>query len=268
MGLLDDLKREADQARLAKQSAEAKQAELERIYRSNIAPRLIDIHRYLVEILNHLEEAKWIVTVEFDIPGLGRTDNFRQGEHRIFIDSHETPRKVTLQCVRAVPHEQKFSVALDKVDELRQFLVANQVVFSDWPLRDGLGQIISTTVQAKLKIRAWLSFEADIDSSRIKVVSHNFESLDQREYFFGYSAIDENWLDDLGHYLLRKRKFLGRQEMSDEARERLRRVVAMQQAQKKQEQEPPSFIQTGSKPTDSGFLKVLRGRLFKTEKPN
>lgn len=271
MGLLDDLKREADQARLAKKNEEARQAELERIYRSDIAPRLIDIHRYLVEMLKHLEEVKWIVTVEYDIPGLGRTDNFRQGDYRIHIDRHETPRKVTLQCQRAMPHEQKFTVEQGKAEELRQFLNENQVMFSEWPLRDSFGQISATVFQAQIKVRAWLSFEADIESSRIRVFSQNFESLDQREYCFGYAAVDENWLDDLGHYLLRKRGFLGRQEMSNEARERLRQVVAMEK-QKQRELERRFVLEeapgTKSKPTDSNFFRALRGRLFKPEKPN
>ncbi|MGZ8219490.1 hypothetical protein [Methylomagnum sp.] len=270
---MDDLKREADQARLAKENEEERQAELEKIYRSDIAPRLIDIHRYLVEMLKHLEEVKWIVTVEYDIPGLGKTDNFRQGDYRIYIDRHETPRKVTLQCVRAMPNEQKFTVEPGKAEELRQFLTANQVMFSDWPLRDSLGQITATVFQAKLQVRAWLSFEADIEFSRIRVYSYNFENLNHREYYFGYAVVDENWLDDLGHYLLRKRGFLGRQEMSGEARERLRQAVAKEKAQQREleqrfilEEVPSSGIK--SKPSDSGFLQVLRGRLFKPEKPN
>lgn len=271
MGLLDDLKREADQARLAKKNEEARQAELERIYRSDIAPRLIDIHRYLVEMLKHLEDVKWIVTVEYDIPGLGRTDNFRQGDYRIHIDRHETPRKVTLQCLRSMPNEQKFTVEQGKAEELRQFLNDNQIMFSDWPLRDSTGQITATVFQAKLKVRAWLSFEADIETSRIRVFSQNFESLSQREYYFGYAAVDENWLDDLGHYLLRKRGFLGRQELSGEARERLRQAVAREKQQQRELEQRFILEEVPgpkSKPSDSGFFQVLRGRLFKPEKSN
>lgn len=277
MGLLDDLKREADEARLAKQTEAARQAELEKIFRSDIAPRLIDIHRYLVEMLRHLEEVKWIVTVEYDIPGLGRTDDFRQGDYRLYIDRHETPKKVTLQCVRTVPSEQKYTVQPDKAEELRHFLNAHRMMFSDWPLRDAYGQINAMVFQTQLRVLATLSFEADIEASRIRVFSHNFESLNHREYYFGCAAIDENWLDDLGHYLLRKRGFLGRQEMSSEARERLRQALAQEKEKAKLQEIERRFrleeLATAEerekpKPSDSSFFQVLRERLFKPHKLN
>jgi hypothetical protein len=267
VGLLDDLKREADKAREARDAEEARRLERERIYRSAIVPGLASIYRYLMEIIEHLKEVKWIVNAVYDIPGLGVIDTFRQEDYRIFIDSHETPKKINFFCTCNVPEERKYQVSTDKIEDARQFLTVNNIIFSDWPLRSGGGQITTMVVQAKLRIRVGLLVEADIDSSRIRVLSHNLEGLAHREYFFGPSAIDEDWLDDLGHYLLRKKPFLGKQEMTLEARERLRRFLEQERVQRLRERASGAILDE-RKMNDSGFFQTLRGRLFKSDKPD
>jgi hypothetical protein len=120
--------------------------------------------------------------------------------------------------------------------------------------------------QGKLRVRAGLLFEADIETSRIRVVSHNFEGLTTREYLFGYSSIDETWLDELGHYLLRKKTILGSLEISDETRQRLRRLAEEEKARQSRETERAALPGEESKPAEPGLLRGLSSRLFKFDK--
>lgn len=266
MGLLDDLKREADRIRVERDAEEMRQAELEGIYCTALAPRLIDIHRYLTEMLEHLEEVNWVVDATFGFPGIGRVGGLRQGNYRVHIDSHQTPKKVRLNCVCASQEEQQFSVDVIKTDELRQLLVTHQAFFTEWPKRDGVGKIQSMIVQAKLRVRAELLFEADIQGSRIRIVSHNFEDLTSREYWFGHAAIDENWLDGLGHYVLRKKPVLGGQEMSEEARKQLRQIAEQQRAIKMMETGTATVEANAKTQSGPGIFGNLRSRLFKSTK--
>jgi hypothetical protein len=266
VGLLDDLKREADRAREAKAAEEARRAELENIYRAEIAPRLAGIHSYLTEMVKHLEAVNWVVEAAYDFPGMDRLENLRQGNYRVFVDSHGSPRRVSLDCDCALPAERKFSVVATKADELRQFLIAQNVAFTDWPIRDKLGQVKAIMFQGRLRVRAGLLFEADIETSRIRVVSHNFEGLTTREYLFGYSSIDETWLDELGHYLLRKKTILGSLEISDETRQRLRRLAEEEKARQSRETERAALPGEESKPAEPGLLRGLSSRLFKFDK--
>lgn len=268
MGLLDDLRREADLAREARETEAARQAELQNIYRSEMAPRLAGIYRYLTEMIEHLETANWMVEAAYDIPGVGRVENLRQGDYRLYIDSHESPRKITLQFARGAKEERKFSLQAAQAEEFRQFLVGHHSVFSEWPLRDSRGQINGATFQAKLRVKAGMLFEADIPSSRIRVVSHNVEDLERREYLFGYAAVDDSWLDELGHYLLRKKDVLGSRRLSEAARERLRQLAA-EQARVEQRPSPPAVTvpdQEEREAGKAGLLRALRNRLFGTDK--
>lgn len=265
MGLLDDLRREADRVREEREAEETRQAELERIYRVAVAPRLIEIHRYLTELLDHLDTVCWTVDTTFSIPGIGRIEGLNQGNYSVHIDSHKTPKRVRLLCACLAGEERTFSVDVQKADELRQFLLANQAFFTEWPQRDGMGKIKSMMFQAKVRVRAELSFEADIRGSRILVASHNFEGVTDREYWFGYATIDENWLDGLGNYVLRKKLVLGGQEMSEEARDRLRRIVDREKAHRARNTDNSSGPDSAGKRA-GGILGNLRTRLFRSDK--
>jgi hypothetical protein len=268
VGLLDDLRREADLAREAKETEAARQAELQKIYRSEMAPRLAGIYRYLTEMIEHLETVGWVVEAAYGIPGVGRVENLRQGDYRLYIDSHESPRKITLQFACGAKEERKFSLQAAEAEEFRQFLVGHQVAFSEWPLRDNRGQINGTAFQVKLRVKAGVLFEADIPSSRVRVVSHNVEGLSRREYLFGYAAVDDSWLDELGHYLLRKKDVLGGRQLSEAARERLRQLAA-EQARAEQQPSPPAETvpdQGEKEAGKAGMLRALRNRLFGTDK--
>ena len=268
MGLLDDLRREADRVRDEREAEERRLAELDQIYHAGISPRLLDIHRYLTELVEHLRTVNWTVEASFPIPGIGKIEGLRQGNYRVHIDSHKAPKKVRLQCICLASEEQDFSADIQKADQLRQFLTAHQAFFTEWPKRDESGKVSSVMFRVKLRVRAELLFEPDIQTSRILVTSYNFEDIAYKEYGFGYTSIDEKWLDGLGNYVLRKKLVLGSQEMSDEARERLRQRLEQEKSHKLRQSETPANPTSGSleKTAGSGILENLRNRLFKSDK--
>jgi hypothetical protein len=262
VALLDDLKREAEQAKEAKEAQSARQAELDRLYRTEIAPRLIEVHRYLGEMLGHLEEAGREVCVAFEFPALGKIGNLKQGHYSLRIDGHGTPRKVSLNCECVLPEERKFAVPMAEADELRAHLIANQVVFTEWPLRNGNAPVQSLLFQARLRVRSSLSFEADIEASKIRVTSYNFEGLGSlREYPFDYARIDAAWLDGMGRYLLRESPTLGYLEISEEARALIKRRAAEEKA-RLERQLALSAEEPKPEPAERGLLGGLRSRLF------
>lgn len=263
MALLDDLKQEAERAKEAKEAQSARQAELDRLYRAEIAPRLTGIHRYLGEMLGHLEEAGREIYADFEFPALGKIGNLKQGHYSLRIDGHGTPRKVSLNCDCLLPDERKFAVPMADAEELRAHLIANQVAFTEWPVRNGNAPVQSLMFQARLRVRSGLNFEADIDASKVRVISYNFEGLGVvREYSFDYPRIDAAWLDGMGRYLLRESPTLGYLEISEEARALLRRRAAEEKARLERQlalavaEGPPKAVERG------GLLGGLRSRLF------
>jgi len=82
-------------------------------------------------MVEQLNTVNWDVKACYEITGIGKLDDFRQGSYRVFIDSQEKPKKVAIQFDCTVPEERRFSVDPTSADELRRFLIEQEVLFTE-----------------------------------------------------------------------------------------------------------------------------------------
>ncbi len=264
MGILDDLKREAEQARQIKEDEEAARAERERIYRDEIRPRIKKIHQYLIEMVEQLQLVNRQVKASYPIPCIGMTDDLIQENYRVFIDRAENPKKLIIQFDCCARDERSYEISAASSDEFRQFLIEQQVRFSEWPVRDGQGQIASVIFKGRLRVRVALVITADIENSRICVTMINFEGLSVRDFAFEYARVDDVWLDQLGHYVLRKSDHWGSLYISDEDRKLIQQLAREEQARRLRELEEIGASDSTRKTGVSGIVQMLRDKLFKS----
>lgn len=226
MGILDDLRQQADQVRQDKEREEARQAELERTYQTGIRPAMLTIHQYLVDLVEQLAAVTWSVNLDFDFPGIGRVEKLEQRDYNISIDSQRNPKAIILRFDCVAPEEKRYTVATKPAtDEACQFLLVQKVRFTDWALRDANREIIGYVIQAKLRVRTTLAIDADLENGGICVTSYNFDSVVEKGFQTSHTNVNEEWLDQLGHYILRKNTGFGRLNMSEEERRRIRLLV-------------------------------------------
>jgi hypothetical protein len=226
MGLLDDLKRQAEKSRLEKELEEARQAELVRVYRTNICPAMLNIHSYLHELIGLLTTP---VLASFDFPGIGKVENLEQGNYNILIDSQREPKLITLRFDCLAKEERRYTVTpKSAADDARQFLTDHKVVFSDWAIRDGIRQSMGLVIQCRLRVPVELAFEVDIEKGGIRVVSYNFGELGEKSFFSRHESINADWLDKLGYYILRQGEGFGTLSLSEHERTRIRELVKEQ----------------------------------------
>jgi len=232
MGILDDLKQQANQARKEKEDKEIRQAELERIYQTGIRPAMLNIHKYLTDLIEQLAAVQWSVTLGFDFPGIGRVGNLAQQDYKLTIDSQRNPKFVLLRFDCIAPEDKRYIVpSRAALDEASQFLLAQKVPFTDWAIRDSLHEITGFVIQAKLRVRTSLSFDADIENGLIVVTALNFQGIVEKGFSAHYTAITDEWLDQLGHYILRKNTAFGRLDISEEERNRIRWLLEEERRQ-------------------------------------
>ena len=223
MGILEDLKRQAVQDRLAKEQEEARKAELERIYQTGIRPAMLNIHKYLIDLTEQLAAVTWSVNLSFDFPGIGKVDKLVQRDYSISIDSQRNPKFIVLRFDCVSPEDKRYTIySKAAADDACEFLVTQKLAFSDWAIRDGSRQIIGYVIQARLRVRTSLSFEASIENGSIYVTSYNFEGVEEKTFATSYKNINDEWLDQLGHYILRKNTGFGKLDISEEERNRIR----------------------------------------------
>ena len=199
MGILEDLKREANNVRSEREQEELHCKELERIYQESIRPSLLRIHHYLCELVEQLGLLARPVAVFFDFPGIGKVDNLCQKNYRITIDSHNEPKLVNL-CFECAAHEEHTYNVMPKSagDEACQFLATQKVLFTEWAIRDIHHDVVGTCIKCKLHVWAGLAFKADIGNEGIRVVSYNFEEPGERSFNSHYFSIDDQMAGQAG----------------------------------------------------------------------
>lgn len=261
MGILDELKEEAEQARLNKSAEERRREESARIYREEMIPRMLDLHDFLHKLVSLLEESGRAVTADYEIPGIGKVEGMVQSDYSVSIDSGVTPQKIVLRFECNAPMERRYSVAPKRLaDEASQFLRDQKILFTEWPQRDGVGQIMGAMFQARMKVRASIFFEADKENSCLYVITHNFENISTKHNRLGYQQINESWKDQLGRFLLRKSQHLLLPSMTDAERRALQARLALD----KQLAEARMALDMAAEDApDVGLFDGLRKRLFK-----
>lgn len=223
MGLLDNLKSEAEKLQNQQSSDEVSKERLEAIYREELNPKMQMIAKYFTEFADQLNILKPATAVSYVIPGYKEVKGLVQKEYSIRADSLENIKKLRLRFSAEMPHEIEFSVTPKaKAAETRSFLEQQNITFSEWPVRDAQQQVIGITCQVKLKIEIMFMFQADVENSAIRLSIVNFEDFGVENKNYRPDSIDESWLEDIGHYILRENETLHTLEISDEIKQQLR----------------------------------------------
>lgn len=237
MGLLDDLRNQAEGRRAQEEHAAEEQQRREAIYRDEMQPRLGAAYQYFHELAQHLNYVQPEILVEYPLYSTGDSARLRQGEYSVATDSSTDLKRVeiTFHCAPDSPIE--FDVAgkdavLSQSDRLDRY-------FINYKRRDQKDTSLDLEA-ARFRIEGPLPvkiiFEADIPQSVIHLVVRNFTDPGSSNYSLQPADLDDRFLDRLGKFLLRKETVLfDRNEMPEEALLALRQRLQEEKAQRDQE---------------------------------
>jgi hypothetical protein len=254
MALLDDLKAESEKrlrAELEQQRREARtvrQRQEDREYRNRLLPAMTRILTYLSQLSDHLNYIKPATKPRFTIPGHGDLEVRKQIGYRVSVDSHQVLRRITLQFQAIGNTPLQFKVTpLSMANDLDDLLEEHRLDFTITEYRDGYQHLVGRNFEVRPAVPVTVRIEADVESTRICVSFTNFASPSTRRVNYLPEQITDQFLDDLGNYVLRKSDKLTQLEIPAEIRERLRQRM---EAEKQQEE----------RPRRSGLLsKIFRG---------
>ena len=85
MGLLDDLKQQAESLREEEQAKQRAAEERAVEVRGQLGPALAKIHRYLADLIDQLKVLKPNVVVDFPLPGAGTLRGLRQEDYEVVV---------------------------------------------------------------------------------------------------------------------------------------------------------------------------------------
>ncbi len=213
MGILDQLREEANKIQSEHQHDADLQKQKEHNYQFIILPKLQHLFSYFKELLDYLEIIKEPVKIAHYSDRYSHLGSLIQQNYRLSTDKHGgianfdklTEVNLRFNCVSEIPGE-----------EFRH----------DQHLGNTKAGAVTFTIQKNIPVL--FRFSLDFDNSRIVLNIENHENFEQRTQYIRPEQIDDNYLDKLARYILRKDVDFLRMDIDDAYREQLRRKIKEQ----------------------------------------
>jgi hypothetical protein len=206
MGLLDDLKQQADSLR---QKQQVTQAELNQNLQLAHA-KLKDGLHYLVDLFNSLNIIKPVVPRYYYLEG-GVTKlevqqcDYNCNARRITLDHHDYIDAVVLRfrCVA------DGKITIEKVSDpmvqrLRDHLWTNALKFEVKEVRNDRGYVERGIFTIACEVPVTITVAGDLENAQIKIITKNLEKLGEYVYVYDFDEFGKDVLEELGKVIIAK----------------------------------------------------------------
>ncbi|MBV2120227.1 MAG: hypothetical protein KUF74_02120 [Candidatus Thiodiazotropha sp. (ex Ctena orbiculata)] len=259
MSLLENLKQEA-RKREEDESADCEATRLESLYQSQFKPSMQSILKYLSELTDQLKILDHEVRHQYEMPGLGPVAGLRHTEYVVNADSSDNTRVVRLRFQCISDSEQTFAITpKSKADEACAFLDSQTMRYTEWPIRDHQQQVVGLNLQLPVVVKVNFVFQADPELGSIRILISNFRGFKVEKSLIQPHKVDDAWLDNLGHYILRNRADMYDLQIADSAKDAIRQ--RLQEAKQQRELELQQALAREQLERQQQSSKSLLGKL-------
>jgi len=240
MGILDQLRKQADQKKSSEKQEIAQNKQQAQVYKTEIAPKMQEIFQYtqeLVEYLNYLEVPIQIEHYSDRFPKLGV---LAQKDYKINTDGYGgfadidklMQINIIFYCIGSGSFQYTVQTKAAIEQEIAFFHAKRLKTKTQRVPSTGRDEVAKFIVERIIPVH--LRFEVDYKQSKIKVIINNHTNFSNYAESWSASQIDAKFLDTLARYILRKDTDFISLGMTDEYREQLRKKLA--RIQKNEEQ--------------------------------
>lgn len=226
MGLLDDLRNQAEGKKAADEEAAARKAEREQYYQEKILPRMIKAYQFINEFVEHLNFINLETIVHYPLLPDGGLQRLRQEGYNVVIDSSKALKRIDFSMEGVLDVPLQFEIygkdAVQKhADRIERYGFRHERKDKKDPKSlELIGAKFILHGPLPLKVIA----EADVDAMQINLTIRNFKEPGFTKYNLTVEQFSDEFLDQLGKFVLRQedRLFGKSEELSDEAKKKLR----------------------------------------------
>ncbi len=266
VGLLDDLRAEAEAARQSGADRRPLQTRQEAYYHDTLKPALRHCCGYMQELIAQLAVIDRDIVAKFMIPGY-QAVAARQTDRKLTIDSSENMKRLSLRLSYSIDELRFAAKPLEKANTTREFFETQRMPFSDWPIRGTDNSIIGLNFLVnEVQIVGGVELVADVANGCIQLGVYNVQGFDHESSAVAAQRIDDEWLDRLGHYILGQGDHPERMQLDDSIRAELRARIAEEKAMQAEElarlEREAGQLDVESSPrakVESAVRRVLRG---------
>ena len=205
MGLLDDLKKEAetlkDQESVRTQSLKANAASVDRALRKTF--------QYLNELFRQLNVVKPACPRSYDLLTVGKISGFTQVDYRIDYrttqrDNMEHYENLTITFKRTKPEQLTVKREAEQIERFRDLLWQNNLRFTSEPQRNERRVVVSETFTIGCDVICGVDVVGDYESGAVRFKLKNVEDFGPTLYTLEPDAVSDQSLEELAKLLIGK----------------------------------------------------------------
>ena len=236
MGLLDDLKNQAETLRAKEQQGEDRSGNKPQFYQEEIHPRMKEIYDFLNEMVENLNFIKPETIVNYPIYPGGEKQSFHQGKYNLIIDSPQQIKDIKLTCKAELDKPVKLQVrGEENVKKLFEILASYKIQAKRKDFNDKSYKLTHSDISIEGPLNISIQFIGSDDSSYIQLLLTNFEGPGVIKRNIDIKNINQDFLDKLGRYILREDTKLFALDISEKDKQLIREMVEKERAKRELE---------------------------------
>ncbi len=205
MGLLDDLKKEADtlknQEAERSQSIKANAASVDRALRKTF--------QYMYELFKQLNVVKPACALTYDLLTVGKIDGLSQSDYRIEFrtsqrDNKEHYENLAITFKRGKPEQLTVRRDAENIERFRDLLWQNNMRFTSEPFRNERRVIVNEVFKIECTVICGAEIVGDYESGAIRFKLKNIEDFGPTVYSLEPDTVNDQSLEELAKLFIGK----------------------------------------------------------------
>lgn len=239
MGILDELKQEAERRRTGEHPAMPEEPK-EGLWTERLGPKVKDLYEFLKQLSAHLNQLKKRIRVSYSLPGYGDVAAMIEPPFSIRATPGSDSVEIQLDCAAVVLGEECPVLETEGVvrtQALQQVFVKHRLSGLQEAKKNANGEVVAGRFQARGRIPLTLIIEAGQTLGVARITLTNFYGFATTVRSFRHPQLTPELFDALGRYITHDDASFGRESVDDEVRRTLAAKVQREQAKRRIEQD-------------------------------
>lgn len=230
MGVLDDLKRQADAQRAKEKDATVRSQSDVEFYQQELLPRMQAIYNYFNELCTNLNYVKPEITAHYPVLPDNKLQAFQQGDYKVNIDSSKELKEVIFRFVCSLPQPLQVDVqSKERIVGYSSDLDRYSVKYERKEFKNEQFEVTRGQFIVEGPIMASAVFRADVEQRNIRLQLRHVEKPGMVHHVFKAEQLSNDYLDKLAGYLLRQNLDFMKLDITDAHRDTIRQKVLEEQ---------------------------------------
>ena len=238
MGLLDELKKEAQKKEELERQRNAELAAQQAFYDEHLRPVMRRVHDYFSELVEQLNKVEPDVHPEYPLAPEGQPPVvLKQGNYNFRSDDFERPRTIIVRAECELEKQYEFFVRTGSaVTRYAALLDDHKLRYHSKNHLDEKHDVASATFTLEGPLAVQIRLRASAEDRCVHIDLLNIEAQPLKRYKLQPEKVDETLLDRLARMLIREESMLVEVKISEDARAELRRKLEQEKLRQQREQ--------------------------------